>query len=87
MTGCLKDDEETLLLPTPRTIGNVPSDYSATTNPSIGSPNAIIPNYQFEEEAEEDGLFLYRLDMTGIMNPVTHEWIDLYGTGLSEQNV
>ena len=87
MTGCLKDNEETLLLPTPRTMGNVPSDYSATTNPSIGSPNAIIPNYQFEEEAEEDGLFLYRLDMTGIMNPVTHEWIDLYGTGLSEQNV
>lgn len=87
MSSCLKDDEETIALPTPRTMGNVPSDYSATLNPAISNSNAIIPNYQFEEEQEEDGLFMYRLDMTGIMNPYTHEWLDLYGTGIPEQNV
>lgn len=87
MTSCLKDDEETILLPTPMTIQGIPSDYSATTNPNIINPNAIIPNYQYEEDDEEEGLFVYRLDMTGIMNPNTHEWLELYGTGLSEQNV
>ena len=87
MTSCLKDDEETILLPTPMTIQGIPSDYSATLNPTIIDPNAIIPNYQYEEEEEEEGLFVYRLDMTGIMNPNTHEWLDLYGTGLSGQNV
>ena len=87
MTSCLKDDEETILLPTPITIQGIPSDYSATLNPNIIDPNAIIPNYQYEEEDEEEGLFVYRLDMTGIMNPNTHEWLDLYGTGLSNQNV
>jgi hypothetical protein len=87
MTSCLKDDEDTILLPTPLTIQGIPSDYSATLNPNITNLNAIIPNYQYEEEDEEEGLFVYRLDMTGIMNPNTHEWLDLYGTGLSEQNV
>ena len=87
MTSCLKDDEDTILLPTPITIHGIPSDYSATLNPNITNLNAIIPNYQYEEEDEEEGLFVYRLDMTGIMNPNTHEWLDLYGTGLSEQNV
>lgn len=86
MTGCLKDDEETILLPTPKTIKDIPSDFSATDNPEIYNPNAIIPNYQFEEEEGEDGLLIYRLDMTGIMNPNTHEWLELYGTGLSNQN-
>ena len=87
MTSCLKDDEETLALPTPFSIRNIPSDYSATTNPTIYNPNAVIPNYQFEEEEGEDGYLVYRLDMTGIMNPNTHEWLDLYGTGLPGQNV
>ena len=86
-TSCLKDDEETLALPTPISINGIPSDYSATENPYITNTNAIIPNYQFEEEEGEEGFLVYRLDMTGIMNPNTHEWIDLYGTGLSEQNV
>ena len=86
MSSCLKDDEDTILLPTPKTLKDIPNDYSATENPLIYNPNAIIPNYQFEEEEEEDGLFVYRLDMTGIMNPNTHEWLELYGTGLSEQN-
>ncbi len=86
ISACLKDDEETLLLPTPRTIGDVPSDYSATLNPDVGYTNAIIPNYQIEEEEEEDGLFLYRMDMTGIMNPETHEWLNLYGTSQPNQN-
>lgn len=87
MTSCLKDDEDTILLPTPLTIQGIPSDYSATLNPNITNLNAIIPNYQYEEEDEEEGLFVYRLDMTGIMNPNTHEWLDLYGTGLAEQNI
>ena len=73
MSSCLKDDEETILLPTPKTIRDIPSDFSATLNPTITYPNATIPNYQFEGEGGEEGLLVYRIDMTGIMNPNTHE--------------
>ncbi|MBQ8957120.1 MAG: VWA domain-containing protein [Bacteroidales bacterium] len=76
-----------MALPTPISINGIPSDYSATENPYIPNTNAIIPNYQFEEEEIEEDFLVYRLDMTGIMNPYTHEWLDLYGTGLAEQNV
>lgn len=87
LTSCLKDEDETIGLPTPFTIGEIPNDYSATINPTIVNPNAIIPNYQYEGEDEENGLVVYRFDMTGIMNPNTNEWMDLYGTGQSNQNV
>lgn len=87
MSSCLKDDEETILLPTPKTIKGIPSDYWALLNPTITNSNAIIPNYQLEEEEGEEGLLIYRLDMTGIMNPNTNEWLNLYGTGLPKQNV
>lgn len=86
LCGCVKDDGDTIGLPTPITIKDVPSDYFATANPSIGSSNTNIPNYQFEEDDVEDGFSVYRLDMTGIMNPYTHEWLELYGTGLDNQN-
>lgn len=87
LTSCLKDEDETIGLPTPFTIGEIPNDYSATINPTIVDPNAIIPNYQYEGEDEEHGLVVYRFDMTGIMDPNTNEWMDLYGTGQSNQNV
>lgn len=87
LTSCLKDDEDTLALPTPIIVDGIPSDALATLNPSITNPNAIIPNYQIEHDGEENGLLIYRLDMTGIMNPNTHEWINLYGTSLTNQNV
>ena len=87
LTSCLKDEDETIGLPTPFTIGEIPNDYSATINPTIVNPNAVIPNYQCEGEDEEQGLIVYRFDMTGIMNPNTNEWLELYGTGLSNQNV
>ena len=87
MNGCLENDEETIALPTPYTINGIPGDFSALVNPIINNPNAIIPNFQFEEEEGDENLFVYRLDMTGIMNPNTHEWMDLYGTGFQNQNV
>lgn len=87
LTSCLKDEDETIGLPTPFTIGEIPNDYSAIINPTIVDPNAVIPNYQCEGEDEEQGLVVYRFDMTGIMNPNTHEWLDLYGTGHPEQNI
>lgn len=87
LTSCLKEDEETLALPSPMTINGIPSDYSATINPNIVNVNAIIPNFHFEEEEGENHLLVYRLDMTGIMNPNTHEWLELHGTGLTNQNV
>ena len=87
LTSCLKDEDETIGLPTPFTIGEIPNDYSATINPTIVNPNAVIPNYQYEGEDEEQGLIVYRFDMTGIMNPNTNEWLELYGTGLSNQNI
>ena len=86
-TGCLKDDGETIALPTPLSVEGIPSDYSASPNPTIVSPNAAIPNFQVETTANEGSLLVARLDMTGIMNPNTHEWIDLYGTSYENQNI
>ena len=86
LTSCVKDEGDTIGLPTPYTIKDIPSDYFATSNPNVGNSNTYIPNYQFEEDDVEDGFSIYRIDMTGIMNPYTHEWLDLYGTGLAHQN-
>ena len=85
MSNCAKD-EPTNDEPTENPYG-IPSDNLATANPEISDPNAIIPNYQFEELEGGNGLRVFKIDMTGIMDPNTDEWMDLYGTSESRQNL
>lgn len=85
MSNCAKD-EPTNDEPVENPYG-IPSDRLATPNPEITDPNAIIPNYQFEELEGGNGLRVFKIDMTGIMDPNTDEWLDLYGTNESRQNL
>lgn len=72
----------------PTTVAGIPSDASATPNPTLpAEANATIPNLNYSVQTVS-GQAVIKFDMTGIMNPnETAEWIKLYGTGMSEQNV
>lgn len=60
----------------------IPSDELATPNPEITDPNTSVPNIQVTGEGQIISIF-----MTGIYDPVTGGWLDLYGTGSPNQNV
>ena len=82
-TACLKDSNSTIMLPSnKRLVGSIPSDDSATPNPTIGNgqENTDIPNIQYTTE-QEDGQLVIRIDMTGIRIPgTTNDYIRLVGT-------
>lgn len=86
LTSCLGNNDETIAL----NSGNrtdIPSDNDATPNPYINDPyNAVIPNIQYST-VDEDGTAVFRIDMTGIQDPNTLEWMHLDGTNSRNQNV
>lgn len=86
LTSCLDNNDETIAL----ISGNrtdIPSDNDATPNPYINDPyNATIPNIQYST-VDEDGTAVFRIDMTGIQDPNTLEWMRLEGTNSKNQNV
>lgn len=86
MTYCTKENTNTTY-PINNNPYGIPSDRFATPNPDITDPNAVIPNYQYEEEESGNGVRVFRIDMTGIMNPNTSEWLELYGTNDPKQNI
>lgn len=66
---------------------DIPSDDLAAPNPSYsGEDNAIIPNIQYSS-VDENGTIVFRIDMTGIQDSETLEWLRLLGTGESGQNI
>lgn len=85
LSSCLKEGDESIILETGNPTG-IPDDSKAEQNPTIGSPTTYIPNIQFTEE-DYNGYPVIRLDMTGISNPQTFDWLKLYGTGGSGKNV
>ncbi len=86
VTSCLDSNDETIAL----TSGNrtdIPSDSYADPNPIIvGTPTATLPNIQYST-VDEDGTAVFRIDMTGVRDRNTLEWLRLYGTGDRRQNV
>ena len=86
LTSCLNDDDETIVLETPST--GIPDDSQATANPEIpsGSTTTTIPNVQTTVDYV-NGVPVIRIDMTGIKNTGDTDWMRLYGTGYSNQNV
>ncbi len=58
----------------------IPNDDKADPNPEIEDPTASIPNIQYSVE-EETGYIVIRVDMTGVQDPETLEWLRLVGTG------
>lgn len=69
-------------------IPDIPSDELATPNPIIlpEDINASIPNFNYSVYME-DGWYVIRLDMTGVQDPYTKEWVQLYGTTDPRQNI
>lgn len=62
--------------------GDIPDDPERPDVPDVYPPDSDLPNpYPTVEEK------VVRLDMTGIQDPYTKEWLKLYGTNLPNQNV
>lgn len=82
LTSCSDDDKTT---PEDRT--DIPKDNQAQPNPELGDePNATIPNIQYTT-VDEEGAAVFRIDMTGIQDKATLEWLRLLGTGEIGQNI
>ncbi len=82
-TSCSSDDDDDKSL-----VPGIPSDTEAKQNPTLpGEANTVIPNLVYTVE-EVNGRTVIRIDLTGIQNPnELSEWVRLYGTALSNQNV
>ena len=77
------DEYEAEEVVTPSTI---PDDALATPNPEVTNPTTTVPNIQTSFETEGNDLVM-RINMTGVKNSTDIDWLKLYGTGLSNQNV
>jgi hypothetical protein len=66
---------------------NIPDDPTDPTPTLPGDPNVPIPNPNVTPDVDSYGNYIVTMNLTGIQDPNTGEWIDLYGTGLSKQNV
>lgn len=86
LISCLDSGDETIAL----VSGNrtdIPSDADASPNPELyGDATASMPNIQYST-VDEDGTAVFRIDMTGVQDRNTLEWLRLYGTGDENQNV
>ena len=74
--------------PTEVTVAGIPADSKATPNPTLPeAANATLPNLNYTVSTVS-GKSVINFSLTGILDPnETAEWIRLYGTGLSNQNV
>ncbi len=84
-TSCLSDGDDTIIVENGNPT-DIPSDTQATPNPEISVNNATIPNIQYTT-VDENGVSVLRIDMTGIQDKATLEWLRLLGTGERDQNV
>ena len=84
LSSCLENGDETIILETETVLG-IPSDDKADPNPVISNPNADIPNIQYITE-KIDGQYVMRIDMTGIQDPNTKEWLKLFGISSNEES-
>lgn len=86
-TSCGEDDNPVVTDVTP-TVPGIPSDKEAGLNPAIdpNDINTIIPNFNYTVN-EEGGVSVIRLDMTGVRDPYTNDWVELFGTKHPNQNV
>ena len=66
---------------------NIPDDPTDSTPTLPGDPNTNIPYPNVTPDVDSYGNYIVTMNLTGIQDPNTGEWIDLYGTGLSKQNV
>ena len=83
--SCIGDGEDTIVLESGNTTG-IPSDDLADENPEIGSSTTYIPNIQYILETDGTDAIV-RIDMTGIQDAHTLDWLRLIGTAQNGQNI
>lgn len=66
--------------------GGIPEDPTEPT-PEPGQPNVPIPNPNIIPTVDDYGNHVATVTFSGIQDPNTGEWLELYGTGLAEQNI
>ncbi|MDR1763886.1 MAG: VWA domain-containing protein [Dysgonamonadaceae bacterium] len=65
---------------------DIPDDSEATLPPEIGVPTTNIPNFQYSVK-KQSGNAIVSLEMTGIQNPETQQFLSLVGTSSAGQNI
>ncbi|WP_297909411.1 vWA domain-containing protein [uncultured Parabacteroides sp.] len=84
-TSCIDSGDDTIILESGNSTG-IPDDSLADENPSISTPTTSIPNIQYT--VETDGAdAIVRIDMTGIQDANSYDWLRLVGTAQSGQNI
>ena len=80
-SSCESDDDEIR-------VKGIPSDEEATPNPTVTEDdiNTVIPNFSYSV-SKENNWAVVRLDMTGVRDPYTKDWLHLYGPGSGKQNI
>lgn len=71
------------------TVPGIPADTEADPNPTLpDAPNTNVANINYVVETASNGNKVIRFDLTGIQSPENPtEWLRLYGTNTSEQNI
>ena len=69
-----------------KNCSGIPED-TTTPTPNPGTTNITIPYPNIQTTINDCGECVATLTLNGIQNPNTREWMTLYGTGLSGQNV
>jgi hypothetical protein len=71
-------------------VPGIPMDDIATPNPELDLTelNTVIPNLNYTVD-DVNGWAVIRLDLTGVKDPYTNDWVKLYGPGSTQgkQNV
>jgi hypothetical protein len=69
-------------------VEGIPDDDDATPNPTVPSQdiNTVIPNFSYTV-SQENNWTVIRLDMTGVKDPFTNDWLRLYGPNNTKQNL
>ncbi len=71
---------------TPNEVLGIPSDDDATEAPKVDNPNVNVANPNIVVESEQGHQYL-AIYLTGVWNQEDSEWLKLFGTGLSQQNL
>lgn len=71
------------------TVPGIPADTEEDPNPTLhDAPNTNVANINYVVEKASNGNKVIRFDLTGIQSPDNPtEWLRLYGTNTSEQNI
>lgn len=89
-TGCSSDDDENTddvqSAPNFETLTGIPDNSKAGESPVVTESTTSIPNMSFSR-TEINGCPVVNMNMTGIFNNETGEWLDLVGTAQEGQNI